>query len=185
MVLLITGDDIISFESHWKASFCHLTVLHTAVLWLWSDTKADKSLQKHGGHQGGHRRVGTCKIASHREQKAWGLLLAHSLSPCTLIPGPALGAEAHHSLALNDDSSSTGLQENWSTCKLGSTLSLLTILLIKESIHNTSYPCTDLTKTSLFLEDGGQLLPLNATQPGFMHFVAHIYVKRYKNYKHP
>lgn len=86
--------DGITDYGRWDPQFCvtlrcilfHRTVLHTAVLWLWSDTKADKSLQKHRGQQCGHWGVGTCKITSCREQKSQGQLLTPQ--PHTMCPEP-------------------------------------------------------------------------------------------------
>lgn len=101
-----------------RCIFFHRTVFHTAMLWPWSGTEAD--LQKHRGQQRGHWWVDTCKLASHGEQKAWGSCSCspHSLTPSTLTPGLALGAEAHRSFALNDGSLSTGLQKNKASVNL-------------------------------------------------------------------
>lgn len=89
----------------------HRTVLYTAALWLRSDIKADKSLQKQRPARrmprGGHMQ----NSQPQRREGSGGSCSPCSLSPRTLTPGPALGAEAHRSRAFNNGSPSTGLQK--------------------------------------------------------------------------
>lgn len=167
MALLITGDEILSFASHWDASS---SIVQSSIQLCCGfdqiprQTNPSRSTEASSVDTKGWPRA---KSPAAENRSLRGSCSPHSLTPCALSPGLALGADAHSSLALNDCSSSIGLQ------KIEACVNML-YLLTKESIHNPPCPCTNLTKSSLFLKDKGQLLSLNVTKRGFIHFVVHI-----------